>query len=303
MEHKDIPPPYLQDLVETVVGKKCLQWNRPDCGLSAALRFSVELADHSRIFVKAATDVETAQWLHTEHLVLSSTQQQCMPQVIAWIDEVGTWPILISQDLNNAYWPSSHKGVTWREGDFDLLFNGIKELSTVTVPMGLQSLNNQFVTVWPKLAADPTAFLNLKLCSAAWLAKAIDALVAAESNADVTGPYLVHGDLRSDNICFLGSQVMFVDWSHAAGGNGAQDLAMLLPTLYLEGGPAPYQIMPNAGEMAALGCATHIKRLATDPSMPTWLKKIFKRLIAIELEWAAQCLSLDLPDGLKWQQL
>lgn len=300
---KDLPPLYLQNLVAKAVGKKCLQWSRPNCGLSSALRFSVQLADHNRVFVKAATDTETAQWLRIEHLVLSTIQKPFMPRVIAWIDEVGTEPVLISQDLSEAYWPASHKGVSWREGDFDLLFNGIKELSAVKVAIELPSLNNQTIAIWSKIANDPSAFLNLKLCSATWLTNAITALVEAESNADVTGPYLVHGDLRSDNVCFLGSQVMFVDWSHTALGNSAQNLAMLLPTLYLEGGPAPYQLIPNGGREAALGCAAHIKRLATDASMPQWLKKVFKKLIAIELEWAAQCLGLGLPDGIKWQEI
>jgi hypothetical protein len=122
----------------------------------------------------------------------------------------------------------------------------------------------------------------------------------AESNADVTGNCLVHGDIRSDNVCISGSQIIFVDWSHAARGNGLHNLANLLPTLYLEGGPAPYLVMPNGGSEAALACAGHVERLLADRSMPQWLKKVFTQIIAIELEWTAQCLGLEKPDGIRW---
>jgi len=119
----------------------------------------------------------------------------------------------------------------------------------------------------------------------------------------VAGSRLVHGDIRSDNVCFVDSQVIFVDWSHAARGNRFLDLATVLPTLYLEGGPDPYHVMPDGGSRASLGSAIHIKRTIEDHSMPQWLKIVFKKLIAIELEWAACCLGLDKPDGLQWRTI
>jgi hypothetical protein len=91
--------------------------------------------------------------------------------------------------------------------------------------------------------------------------------------------------------------VKFVDWSHAARGIGSYYLAQVLPTLHLEGGPLPYDVMPNGGSDAASMCANSVQRLAADQGMPEWLKDVFKRLIAIELEWAASCLELPKPDG------
>lgn len=58
-----LPPDHLQHLLENAIGKRAKHWTVPDCGLSAALRFSVRLEDNSRVFVKAATDEYTAQWL------------------------------------------------------------------------------------------------------------------------------------------------------------------------------------------------------------------------------------------------
>lgn len=297
MTNAGTPPPYLVDVLTRAMSKKPVHWAVPDCGLSSAHRFSVTFEDGSKVFVKAAVDELTAQWLRTEHLVLSSVRSEVMPDVVGWIDQPGSHPVLLSRDLSDAYWPASHSGVTWREGDFDRLFNSIRALSSCEVPPALAALQNRKASVWTEIASDPGAFLAFGVCSPGWLNSAAGVLAEAEMNADVTGDCLVHGDIRSDNICIAGSTAMFVDWSHAARGSARYDLACVLPTLCLEGGPAPYLMMPDGGPEAALLCAGLVRRLMQDDAMPEWLKVVFRRLIAIELEWAAQCLELDQPAG------
>jgi len=287
------PPKYLHDVVETSMRKRAVEWHIPDCGLSAALRFSVVLNDDSRIFVKASTDDETEQWLRNEYLLLSSINTQFTPDVIAWIDTPEIRPVLICQDLSHAYWPATNAGVSWRNGDFDLLFDALRNISSTKPPKGLPEMQNRKQSLWSKIARNPEPFLNLKLCSEHWLAKSIDALIHAESRLDVTGTCLVHNDIRSDNICILGNQIKFVDWSHAAIGSGSHDLATLLPNLHLEGGPLPYEIRPDGGSEAASQSSAHILRLISQPSMPEWLKTVFKKIIAIELDWATSCLDLE----------
>lgn len=290
------PPGYLHDLVSTTMGKNATAWQVPDCGLSAALRYSVVLDDNSRIFVKASTDEETAQWLRNEHLLLSSINAKFAPAVIAWIDTPDMHPVLITEDLSHAYWPASHAGVNWRDGDFDLLFEALRNMGSVTPPRSLTAMQNNKHSLWTKVANDPKPFLNLKLCSEKWFADSIDVLTHAESTRDITGTSLVHNDVRSDNICILNNRVKFVDWSHAAIGSASHDLCTLLPTLHLEGGPSPYSVMPNGGSEAAAQGAAHIVRLLTQrSSMPEWLKEVFKKIIAIELSWAAACLDLPGP--------
>jgi hypothetical protein len=129
------------------------------------------------------------------------------------------------------------------------------------------------------------------------LASSIDLLIDSEKKHNQEGDTLVHGDIRSDNICFDESQVIFVDWSHACNGSSDHDLANLLPTLYLEGGPNPFHIMPNAASHASYLCAKHIQRLSGKNTMPPWLINVFVKLIAIELAWAASCLGLEKPGG------
>ena len=296
-------PQYLKKVVEDRLGQRIIFWTKPDCGLSSAIRYSLLLEDKTKVFIKAATDSETEEWLRTEHLVLASYNEDFMPAIVGWIDEPGSYPVLITQDFSDAYWAAGKNGVCWRNGDIDLLLDTVKKLSTVKGHLSLSKLKNSNAKVWTKIAENPDEFLQLKVCSKNWLMQSIDYLIEAENNLDNTGEVLVHGDVRSDNICINKPRVIFVDWSNAGIGSVDHDLANLLPTLHLEGGPTPYQIMPWAANQATYICATHIHRLSKDKSIPSWLNIVFKKLIAIELEWAAKCLNLDKPDGINWAQI
>lgn len=302
MNELNQPPLYLIELVESSLRKKTVNWTVPECGLSAAHRFSVSFNDGSKVFVKAATDQLTAEWLRREQLVLSAVQEQLLPRLIDWIEVPGSYPVMLTQDLSNAYWPAGHNGVHWRPGDLEQLFAGLRRLTRLPVISDLPLLSSNQFLHWQELATDPDPFLALGLCSERWFLMSIEALTAAEGRADESGNDLVHGDLRSDNICFNGQQVVFVDWSHAAQGNARTDLARLLPTLCLEGGPRPATVMPDGGNAAAAACAVHLSRIMHE-SMPAWLKTVFVKLVAIELEWAAECLALEKPDGVSWHAL
>ncbi|MCD2422787.1 aminoglycoside phosphotransferase family protein [Niabella pedocola] len=302
MNANNQPPSYLRELVETRFRKKTMVWTVPECGLSAAHRFSVSFNDGSKVFVKAATDPQTTVWLHREQLVLAAVQEPLMPRVIDWIEVPGGYPVLLTQDLSAAYWPAGHRGVHWRRGDQEQVFSGLRRLTGLPTIADLPLLPSKQWLLWPELAANPEPFLALELCSERRFRASVAALTAAEALNDESGNHLVHGDMRSDNICFDGQQVVFVDWSHAAQGSARSDLARLLPTLYLEGGPRPATIIPDGGSAAAAACAVHFSRIRHEP-MPDWLKTVFVKLVAIELEWAAECLALEKPDGISWQTL
>ena len=79
----------LRRRVETAIGTRIEAYQKPECGLSAARRFSLTFADGGRRFVKAATDDDTERWLRTEHHVLSTVGHICMPHLLHWLDEPG----------------------------------------------------------------------------------------------------------------------------------------------------------------------------------------------------------------------
>jgi aminoglycoside phosphotransferase (APT) family kinase protein len=75
----------------------------------------------------------------------------------------------------------------------------------------------------------------------------------AEAAAEVAGEELVHGDVRSDNLCFVGDRTVLVDWNWAGRGNGVLDIAGLLPSLHREGRPLPDTVLPEQPHMAGPG--------------------------------------------------
>lgn len=63
----------------------------------------------------------------------------------------------------------------------------------------------------------------------------------------IEGPTLVHGDIRSDNILIGPVGPVFVDWPHAAVGNPVFDLVAWAPSVVLEGGPPPEELLAAYG--------------------------------------------------------
>ena len=57
------------------------------------------------------------------------------------------------------------------------------------------------------------------------------------------GETLLHCDVRSDNLLFAPGGVVFVDWPHAAVGAPVLDVVIWAPSVSLEGGPEPDELL------------------------------------------------------------
>jgi hypothetical protein len=69
------------------------------------------------------------------------------------------------------------------------------------------------------------------------------AQLEADWPAASAGTTLVHGDIRSDNVLVTADGVVFVDWPHASVGTPVIDLVGWAPSVVLEGGPAPEELL------------------------------------------------------------
>ncbi len=93
---------------------------------------------------------------------------------------------------------------------------------------------------WADMAASgPPAGLD------PWAADNLDRLASLEAGwpEACAGSTLVHGDVRSDNVLISTEAVVFVDWPHGAVGNRAFDIVAWAPSVALEGGPAPEELL------------------------------------------------------------
>ncbi len=247
MEGSTLPDRILAARVARCLGQPLISWRSVAGGYSAAARWLVTCADGSSAFVKSATDTLTATWLHQEYAVYAQVQASFLPTMLAW-DEDGEYPFLVLEDLSGAVWQAP-----WTTARITQVLNTLQQVAATPPPAALGSLETRRPTLsgWADVASDPTAFLGLHLCSAAWLTHAMNILVTVEARAPLAGGDLVHFDVRSDNLCFVEDRVVLVDWNWACRGNGRVDIAAWLPSLHLEGGPLPEAILPDEPSLAA----------------------------------------------------
>jgi SAM-dependent methyltransferase len=200
--------------------------------------------------------------------------------------------------LSHGRWPPP-----WESGDFEHVLGALQKIATtVSLPEELPSLAEQRSEFggWYQVVADSEAFVGLGLCSRDWLVRALPLLVDTERHAPLQGDQLVHTDVRSDNICLLPDRTVLVDWDMPHRGNSIFDRAFFAPSLRLEGGPLPEEVVGAQPEFAALVSGFFAARagLPTIPDAPR-VRRIQLRQLRIALPWAARALGLPPPD-LPW---
>jgi len=275
---------------EAVLGWRPAAWRPVHGGYTPARRYAVA-AGERRAFVKVASNRVTANMLRCEARAYGAAQAPFMPRFIGWADDPQT-PLLAIEDLSDATWPPP-----WTTAQIDQTLAAIEAMHAMRADLpALTDLDPGVADGWTAVARDTAPFLSLGVASKGWLETALPALVGAEARCPVDGDALAHYDLRSDNICFAASGVKFVDWAAAARGNPALDLGFWLPSLELEGGPAPEAILPGHPEVAALVSGYFAARagLPIIPSAPR-VRDIQRAQLATALPWAIRALGLPPP--------
>jgi aminoglycoside phosphotransferase (APT) family kinase protein len=263
-------------------------------GYSAAGRFVVRWREGGSAFVKAATDADTAAWLRAEYAIYARVRAPFMPALLGWEDD-GGHPWLAIEDLSAADWPPP-----WSPERVEAVRATLRAVAA-TPPGDLDSFEAHRAEFagWPIVERDAEPFLRLGLVTERWLAGALPALLDAEAGAVLEGDGLLHNDVRSDNLCFAGGRVVLIDWNWATRGNPKFDLAAWLPSLELEGGPAPESILPDEPELAAFVAGFYAAHAGLPPPRPGMheLRGLQRRMLRASLAWTVRTLGLPELDG------
>jgi hypothetical protein len=291
--------PQIQKRIANISQKEPVSWHPVERGYTPAQRWVIQFSDGSSAFAKIGTTPLTANWLRAEYKWYSALSGNFLPKVYGFEDDPEQ-PILLLEDLSRAYWPPP-----WRPGDIELLQKTLHQIaSTRPLPAGITSLQEirGFLRGWDKIALDPEAFLSLGFCTKAWLDHALPILREAENKAQVDGNDLLHSDVRSDNLCILGGRMVFVDWNNPLRGNALFDLAAIAPSLRLEGGPLPEELLPNQPYLAAAVCGYFAANagLPIIPNAPK-VRWIQLRQLRMALPWTVRALQLP-PLDVRWGQ-
>jgi hypothetical protein len=273
----------LDERIERAVGASPIRYEARPGGYSTADRFRVTLDDGRRIFVKSSDAPNLAGWLRREHEVYAALSGSFIPALVGWDDD-GERPLLAIDDLSDADWAAR-----WDSRRVAAVLAALEELGDSDPPPNTQAVRQTFPELfgrWRIVEADPEPFLSLGLRDAAWLERALPVILAAAEAAPVEGDSVCHLDVRSDNICFRGDRAILVDWNWASFASPALDVAAWLPSVRIEGGPAPWDVLPDAGPVIAFvaGVWAAVAGLPPPETAPT-VRAVQRRQLAVALDW------------------
>jgi len=161
-------------------------------------------------------------------------------------------------------------------------------------PPSVRPLNRTDIEGWALVAVDPKPFLSPGLRTSDWLDRSLPRLLEAEASARLKGDRLVHLDMRSDNLCFIGNRVVIVDWDNAALANPDLDLAAWAHSLHLEGGPPPEALLPHAPSLAALISGYFAARAGLPPiPRAEGVRRVQLTQLRPALSWTIRALGLS----------
>ena len=269
--------------IERAVGSRPVRYVPRPGGYSTADRFAVELADGRSVFVKSAAAPNLAEWLRREHEVYESLEGSFIPRLEGWDDD-GVRPLLAIEDLSGADWE-----VRWDDARVGAVLEAVAEIAASAPPPNTPTVRESHAEMWLRwqvVADDPGPFLSLGLRDERWLERALPDLLAVAERAPVEGGELVHFDVRSDNLCFRDGKAVLVDWNWCSVANSATDLAAWAPSVAVEGGPPPWQVLPGHGELAGFmaGIWAAVAGLPPPETAPT-VREVQRRQLAVALDW------------------
>jgi aminoglycoside phosphotransferase (APT) family kinase protein len=251
----------------------------------------VELADGRRAFVKVALDDTAAEWLRSEHLVYAAVEAPFIPELVGWHD--GEQTLLAIADLSDAHWPPP-----WTPEQIDAVCAALDELHATPPPPELPPIadGREWLNGWELVAVDVEPLLSTGLCSRRWLEQALPALLETGRTCALEGDAFLHLDVRSDNLCLRDGRAVFVDWNLAHVGNPLLDIVAWLPSLRLEAGPEPGELVPDSEGLAALLAGFFAARAGLPaPSTAPRVREFQRRQAEVALPWAAAELRLPPP--------
>lgn len=272
----------LDDAIERAVGARPLRYTPRPGGYSTADRYAVELDDGRSVFVKSSATANLAAWLRREHEVYTHLAGAFMPRLEGWDDD-GERALLAIEDLSDADWEPR-----WDDARVAAVLDTLANVAASDPPPNTPRARTTDVEVWlrwARVGAEPGPFLSLGLRDAQWLERALPVLAdAAASVGD--GDDVLHLDVRSDNLCFRDGRAVLVDWNWCRIGDRRLDIAGWLPSLACEGGPKPWEVLPDAGPFAALlaGVFAAVAGLPPPETAPT-VREVQRRQLAVALDW------------------
>lgn len=220
-------------------------------GFSPGVAARVRCADGRRWFVKAASsevNPDTPRLHRQEARVLADLDPLAAsgrlpaPRLRATVEH-GPWFALILDDVDG-----THPALPWQDGQLSQVLEALGRLAGVLTPAPVtapdigQYLGADF-TGWRTLASGPA---DERVDP--WSRARLPELAALEATwaGHAAGDTLLHADVRADNMLLTDGGVVMVDWPHASVGAAVVDLVLWAPSVAMQGGPEPGELLARS---------------------------------------------------------
>lgn len=254
--------------IEQICGAPVTDARTQPGGFSPGVAARVLCEDGSRFFIKAVSAEANAQSpdLHRREAgvlraldPLIAAGRVPVPRLRGTTD-IGPWTALVIDDIDG-----QQPALPWQPDELTLVLSALDQLADALTPSpaavpGIAERYQEAFTGWRTLAGrsdisrlDP------------WSRRHLDQLAELEScwAARASGTTMLHTDVRADNLLLAGGRVFFVDWPHACQGAPLVDAVFLAPSVAMQGGPAPADLLAQTRQgneadpaaLAALVCA------------------------------------------------
>ncbi len=234
----ELPEP-VRVRIEERLGEPVVDWRSHDGGYSPGPALTLT-TPHDRMFVKAA-DVAAhpvAAALHRREAEVAAMLPTGIPTpALRWHLDDDQW-VVVAFDAVDGHPPQ----VPWVHEDVRAVARLIDVVAGVEAP-DLPPLDaDGSFNGWEKLSGGEQSGLD---SYDPWAIRNLDRLALIEGTWTdaAAGTALVHGDLRGDNVLLLGGEALAIDWPYASRGAAFCDLVGWLPSLRMEGGPEPEEML------------------------------------------------------------
>jgi hypothetical protein len=304
-------PARVRAAVEDALGSAVVEAISQPSGFSPGVAARLRLADGRRVFAKAISSHPnpTSPAFHRREAAITAAIPAAAPVPrLLWSYDEGEeegkegWVVLVFADVDGY-----HPAQPWRLDELHRVLDAMAELAAQLTPSPLtppvvptagERIDRE-LPGWRLLVGAPPELIA-KLDP--WSRRHLDALIELETAAltAVAGHTLLHLDIRADNLLLTPEQVWFLDWPHACVGAAWLDVLYFLPSVTMQGGPPPEQVMDrhpacraadsaalNAGLAAVAGLFTERALHPPPPGLPT-LRAFQAAQGAVARAWLAQ---------------
>jgi len=218
-------------------------------GFSPGVAVRVELEDGRRAFIKAAHPDRNpvAPDVHRrEARIVAALPIEAPVSRLLWVldDGPGGWVVLAFEDIDGRM-----PVVPWRPRDLDAVLAAMTALARdlTPSPLGRDLVGDAAEAFEPDVDGWASIVDALPVGLDDWSRRHLDGLVRLEAAAleAVRGTTLVHGDIRADNVLLTADGVRIVDWPHARIGQPWLDLVWFAPSVGMQGGPEPAELLAD----------------------------------------------------------